>query len=108
MTLNELLALQRGTELLSRAVDAGGELDVALLATEAQTCGDLLSVLAGHGAADEPLHLVVRRICETMPQRLSEVADYMERQLEPELVKLAELLKPFARDDQAGNSNAGG
>jgi hypothetical protein len=106
MTLNEILALQRGTALLARAVSASGELDIALLAAEAETTAALVTVLAGPGAADEPLHLVARRIRETMPQRIGEMAEYMEQQLEPELARLAELLAPFA--PEAGNAGAEG
>lgn len=96
MTLNEMLALQRGTDLLTRAVSASGELDIALLAAEAETTAALVTVLAGADAADEPLHLVARRIRETMPQRLGEMADYVEKQLEPEIARLSELFLPFA------------
>ncbi len=96
MTLNELLAVQRGAALLRRAVHANGELDMDLLAAESQTVVALVDVMAGGGACDRPLHDVVREITEQLPSRLSEIAAYVETQLEPELTKLAELLKPFA------------
>lgn len=96
MTLNELLAVQRGAALLRRAVHANGELDMDLLAAESQTVAELVGVLAGEGACSRPLHEVIRDITEQLPGRLTGIADYVECELEPELKKLAELLKPFA------------